>query len=529
MSKQQLIEEVFGADANLYADALCIDQFASEKEIEKAYLRQWQVTRRELTSGLSVDQQDLVQKRLEALLLAYRILSSPELRAKYDDMLTEVSVRNNTSSQKSFVDDRQSSISGRGNNTISGHPESRFDDSSSFNTSNSTLSSSMSSRSSNNSTIAKGSGVKNRKNKSKVSHSPKFVEEPLIKKDSNLSQSSSHSRRAKADYKTNLPLETNNNMDFVPGFKAAPFLGDENGSDDFIFDKNNPDDSFESYGDNSYSINENTNSLLHTSCESRNTITPSFDSQIMAANVSSATIQEDEENEDDDDDITVGNGSLKTDDGSVLSDPFKDNLKKKSNSFKVVTFKDDVESPRYGTCSPDNSYVEGDEGSTILQDDEMTVGDSTIDTYGESTVGSVADDEYEFSSGGTNNKNGSVLTSDDCFNFMTCAPFSKQIRVNKMIQDFSDEVRGSFDDTISAVDQVFNAFTIQPDEFSGLLTKIETEKQTLGFSSQFINMAQAEREKRLSANKQQENRRTNSGSSRNSISKKVMHHKGKIR
>ena len=72
-----------------------------------------------------------------------------------------------------------------------------------------------------------------------------------------------------------------------------------------------------------------------------------------------------------------------------------------------------------------------------------------------------------------------------------------------MVRDIKAEVKGSLDDTVNAFDQIFNVFTIQPDECSGLVTKIETEKQTLLFSKEFMQLAVKERQKRLHEEKKE--------------------------
>ena len=122
-----------------------------------------------------------------------------------------------------------------------------------------------------------------------------------------------------------------------------------------------------------------------------------------------------------------------------------------------------------------------DDASTI--DDNSTVGSTTIE-------GNNTDDEsirY-------------VDVDSPCLDMM-CVPTKKKLALHQMLTDLKTEIKGSIDDTVSAVDQVFNAFTIQPEEFSGLVNKIETEKQTLMFSSEFMQLAQIERQKRLETSK----------------------------
>ena len=87
--KQELIEEVFGKDANLYTDALGVMQNASSNEIEKAYFEKWQKARHRLTPNLPTKERLEINKRLEALLIAYRILSNPILRSKYNEMMVD--------------------------------------------------------------------------------------------------------------------------------------------------------------------------------------------------------------------------------------------------------------------------------------------------------------------------------------------------------------------------------------------------------------------------------------------------------
>lgn len=484
MSKQQLIEEVFGVDANLYVDALCIDQYASEKEIEKAYLRQWQIARKELTLH-DEDKQELVQKKLEALLLAYRILSNSELRKRYDDMLTEVSLKKKLESNahlhtNEFIDDRQSSFSSRGSGDNS---ERISDDSTSFNSSLSY-------------------GAKTRRVKTKT------------RQDAPSSENHRNNGQQK-NSKNNTPDNSNHIKNTAPDSKASSFLSNGNGSDNFIFDKKSLEE--KDRGDDSFA--ENSSRMgLNSSLDSESTFTVNFDSKKMAANVSNITIQEDDAEEDNE------SNSFRTEDASIISDEkirsvtsqdqqlleacsdVKESLKKKSSS-KVVTFKDEV-SRQSGASTPTALSFDGDDSSTLLEDDG-TVGDSTIDTVGESTVGTL-DDYYE-----EDYEKGRTLATEECYEFLPCTALTKHTQVNKILQNITDEVKGSFDDTISAMDQVFNAFTIQPDEFSSLVTKIETEKQTLGFSSRFINMAQAEREKRLSASKQSSKERNRDSVSSN--------------
>lgn len=121
-----------------------------------------------------------------------------------------------------------------------------------------------------------------------------------------------------------------------------------------------------------------------------------------------------------------------------------------------------------------------------VDNDDDTLGDTTI---GETTIG---DDDLDSLKGDQLN--------NSCLN-MLCVPADKQNKMNRMFYQLSAEIKDSFDDTVNAVDQVFNAFTIQPDEYSGLITKLETEKQTLLFSSEFMELAQQERQKRLDAEK----------------------------
>lgn len=121
-----------------------------------------------------------------------------------------------------------------------------------------------------------------------------------------------------------------------------------------------------------------------------------------------------------------------------------------------------------------------------LDGDDDTLGDTTLGdtTLGDDDLDSLRDDNV----------------SNSCLN-MLCVPRDKQFQVNRMLYELSTEIKDSFDDTISAVDQVFNAFTIQPEEYSGLITKLETEKQTLLFSSEFMELAKQEKQKRLESKK----------------------------
>ena len=119
--------------------------------------------------------------------------------------------------------------------------------------------------------------------------------------------------------------------------------------------------------------------------------------------------------------------------------------------------------------------------------DTDTVDDSTV----EDSI--VTHESYEYEDDNSTSRN---AESPSYLN-MLCLPRRKGADINSMLQTLSEEIKGSFDDTLSAMDQVFNAFTIQPDEYSELVTKIETEKQTLLFSSEFMKLAKAEQRKRL--------------------------------
>jgi hypothetical protein len=56
----------------------------------------------------------------------------------------------------------------------------------------------------------------------------------------------------------------------------------------------------------------------------------------------------------------------------------------------------------------------------------------------------------------------------------------EKISESRLVRSIAEEVHGVYLDTITAFDQVFNAFTLQEEEINAVCGRIETAKQQLG-------------------------------------------------
>jgi len=401
--KQKLIEEVFGKDANLYNDALRVSQKASSSEIEKAYFREWQQARNMLTPNLPVRERDEINKRLEALLIAYRILSNPVLRSKYNEMMVDTDVELKEVPQK---DASPSTLTERQKKLALGSHEFSYSA---------------------------------RSTKDVLNKSPKSKKRNGIERshDGNIDSSfSSADGTVVQNYEGNL---------FGPS-DSFVFPGPETGND------TDEEDIFAGVEDG-VAFDEPARDRSFQSTSTKNVSFNSFRNKSITEN----TILE-HSNDGTDASLRSVGSSLKH---GKFSKNGRDNAKNSSQPPRGVRFQG-------------------------VDNDDDTLGDTTI---GETTIG---DDDLDSLKGDQLN--------NSCLN-MLCVPADKQNKMNRMFYQLSAEIKDSFDDTVNAVDQVFNAFTIQPDEYSGLITKLETEKQTLLFSSEFMELAQQERQKRLDAEK----------------------------
>lgn len=411
--KQKLIEEVFGKDANLYTDALRVKPKASGPQIEKAYFREWQNARNKLTPNLPIQERNEINKKLEALLIAYRILSNPTLRSKYNEMMTDTDAE-----LKQVPLSESPSLSGE-------EPKHTNLESSDL---------SYSARSTKE--MLKTSSRKVTKNELARSHD-EYQNTSFGSADGTIVQAYEGNLFGQSDSFVFPGPDEGNETDDEDVFAGV--------DDDVTFDEPPPSRSF----------------------ESESTANPSFDSFRQRNNKYENTILE---HSDDYEENNENNNSMNDGIRSVGSSLKQGKYSKKN--------RDEKQTPSSPT--PRGVRFQG------VDDDDDTLGDTTI---GDTTIG---DDDLD--SLRDENMNSSCLN-------MLCVPSDKQYEMNRMLYNLSAEIRDSFDDTINAVDQVFNAFTIQPDEYSDLITKLETEKQTLLFSSEFMELAKQERQKRLEAEK----------------------------
>lgn len=536
MSKQELIESVFGKDANLYTDALGVHPTASESEIEQAYLKQWQDTRQMLTPNLDVEEQDVIQKRLEGLLVAYRILSNEQLRAKYDEMLSEINVASGPSSSSanaggtdfSFSSSSASSRRGRrsknsfskGSTALESFDEAEEEDSNDDDDDDFHHGSSFDSDGfffhkpktlhASNSSFSGGGGFSKKRSKGVGNTDDSFLD--YSHDTATTVFSADFSDQSSSFFDTNAIFEASNSS----GNNAADAY--ETDGEDSILDSyfddvdvgleqdvSALDDSTE-FQANNFDFETNGNSMIsHTN------------SQLLALGIQDSVIEEDDEGSDiyeaeDDDEAEeeseYGDENQQTDTetssveddrhrGTAISPPSKPPLSpeatKKSVHFeskknekidKSTTSRARGLLHRYRVNeSPYTSEEEeeetGTDGETVSSRDYTDEDDYTYND----------DDEATFDDTVVRNARNSSLKE--------LIPCTGGHNFDEMIKAISDEVKGSFDDTLNAVDQVFNAFTLQQEEYSSLSSKIEREKRTLAFSGEFLNLVRKEQARRI--------------------------------
>lgn len=85
----QVIQYAFGTNANLYSDVLSVPPDAQQKQIQSAFFdrryEMYEILKKE--NELTPTEQHFAQRRMEAIIAAYRILSDPSARAEYDEIL----------------------------------------------------------------------------------------------------------------------------------------------------------------------------------------------------------------------------------------------------------------------------------------------------------------------------------------------------------------------------------------------------------------------------------------------------------
>ena len=110
-----VIQYAFGANANLYSDVLSVPPDALQPQIQSAFFDR----RYELYEVLSKDENALTpterhfaERRMDAIVAAYRILSNPSTRAEYDEALLAAGDGTNTpaASPRKQANGRSSSI-----------------------------------------------------------------------------------------------------------------------------------------------------------------------------------------------------------------------------------------------------------------------------------------------------------------------------------------------------------------------------------------------------------------------------------
>lgn len=547
MSKQELIEAVFGKDANLYTDALGVHPTATESEIEQAYLKHWQDARQMLTPRLDVEEQEVIQKRLEGLLVAYRILSNEQLRAKYDEMLSEINVAGGGPSSSSSANaggtdfsfsssSASSSRRGRrksknsfskGRTTLESFDEAEEEDSNDDDDDDFHHGSSFDSDGfffhkpktlhASNSSFSGGGGSFSKKRSKGVANSN--TDDSFLDYSHDTATtvfSADFSDQSSSFFDTNAIFEASNSS----GNNAADAY--ETDGEDSILDSyfddvdvgleqdvSALDDSTE-FQTNNFDFEANSNSMIsHTN------------SQLLTLGIQDSVIEEDDEGSDiyeaEDDaeeeqqeetesesDFGDENQQTDTETSSVEDDrhrgtaispiskpPLSPEATKKSVYFgsKKNKKKDESTTSRARGLlrrhreneSPYTSEEEtGTDGETVSSRDYTDDDDYTY--YDE-------DDEATFDDTVVRNARKSSLTE--------LIPCTGGHNFDEMIKAVSDEVKGSFDDTLNAVDQVFNAFTLQQEEYSSLSSKIEREKRTLTFSGEFLRLVRKEQARRI--------------------------------
>lgn len=113
MLNLQVVDEAYGAHADLYQDCLRVSTNATFREIQNAFLSK----RRELIRKL--EQGEDCNKQMDAVVLAVRILGDAELRAQYDDMRVERMRR-----AYYLQEDMNTSYRSSSENTRGSHPDS---------------------------------------------------------------------------------------------------------------------------------------------------------------------------------------------------------------------------------------------------------------------------------------------------------------------------------------------------------------------------------------------------------------------
>ena len=78
-----VVDEVYGPSADLYSNVLGVQSNASQEQIQAAFLQR----RRDLFQRLELGQ--AVEKQMDAVILAARILGEPSTRLEYDDLRPE--------------------------------------------------------------------------------------------------------------------------------------------------------------------------------------------------------------------------------------------------------------------------------------------------------------------------------------------------------------------------------------------------------------------------------------------------------
>ena len=88
---QQLenIEAAFGENANLYTDVLQVDQSADTNKLQQRYLERWHEMKKETKFARTTKEQDLMNKKIDALHSTFKILVISRFRIEYDQMLQE--------------------------------------------------------------------------------------------------------------------------------------------------------------------------------------------------------------------------------------------------------------------------------------------------------------------------------------------------------------------------------------------------------------------------------------------------------
>lgn len=85
-----VIQYAFGANANLYSDVLSVPPDALQAEIQSAFFDRryelYEVLSKE-ENALTPTERHFAERRMDAIVAAYRILSNPSTRAEYDEVL----------------------------------------------------------------------------------------------------------------------------------------------------------------------------------------------------------------------------------------------------------------------------------------------------------------------------------------------------------------------------------------------------------------------------------------------------------